>query len=221
MPRLARKNLRSNYLHIIVQGIDRKYIFNSDRLKKEYKSILKRNLNKTNINMLAYCIMDNHAHMLIYSEKIEEITKLMQRTNTSYVRLYNRVGYVFRDRYYTQPITTEKQLFNCLAYIHNNPVKAHIIEKLGQYKYSSYLEYIGNKELITKDSIKLIFGNEKEYIEVFDKMHKKDNIEDIMNIHEDYKNSNSIIEEFLNENNMTIEEIKNNEEKFGEILLNL
>lgn len=101
MPRLARKNLRSNYLHIIVQGIDRKYIFNSDRLKKEYKSILKRNLNKTNINMLAYCIMDNHAHMLIYSEKIEEITKLMQRTNTSYVRLYNRVGYVFRDRYYT------------------------------------------------------------------------------------------------------------------------
>lgn len=225
MSRIARKNLESNYLHIIVQGIEQTYIFKKDTFKKSYKSILKRNMSETNIKILAYCIMGNHMHILIYSEDVNEISKLMQRTNTSFAKLYNkinnRVGYVFRDRYYTQPITTEKQLFNCLAYIHNNPIKANLVEKLDKYKYSSYSEYLKDKDLITSDSIKLVFGNEKNYKEMFYKIHQRDNIEDIVDIHDSYKSAESIIKEFMNDKNMTIEEIRNNEKLFSELLMNL
>ncbi len=197
MPRVARKNLSSPYVHIIVQGINKEYIFNSDMLKNKYKSILKRNLKDVNASILSYCIMNNHAHILIYSESIDEITLLMKKSNTSYAKFYNkinnRVGYVFRDRYYTQTILNEKHLFNCIAYIHNNPVMAGIVSNIFEYKYSSYLEFIYKKELITNKSIKLIFGNDKYYIEDFQQIHKNYVSEDIMDIDNNEKEDFKLI----------------------------
>ena len=133
MPRIARKNLDCSYLHIIVQGINKEYIFNEESLKCLYKSILKKYLLESNICILAYCIMDNHIHILMHSNDIKEISKLMHKTNTSYAKAYNkykkRVGYVFRDRFYSQMILSEQQLYNCIVYIHNNPVKANIVSQ--------------------------------------------------------------------------------------------
>lgn len=90
MPRLARMYIESQYLHIIVQGINKEYIFKGIEAKERYKATLKKNLLDTKVKVLAYCIMDNHVHILLYSEKIEEITKLMQKTNTSYAKWYNK-----------------------------------------------------------------------------------------------------------------------------------
>ena len=82
--------------------------------------------------------MNNHAHLLIFREKSEYVGKYMQRLNTSYSQFYNkinnRVGYVFRNRYYSQDILTAQQLYNCLRYIHNNPVKAEITRTMKEYK---------------------------------------------------------------------------------------
>ena len=49
-----------------------------------------------------------------------------------------RVGYVYRDRFKTQVINNEKHLYNCILYIHNNPVKANMCKKTSEYKFSSY-----------------------------------------------------------------------------------
>ena len=225
MPRLSRKNIQSNYLHIIVQGIDRKFIFNNSKLKQTYKNLLKKYILETNIEILAYCIMDNHVHILVYGEKIDEISKLMQRINTSYAKFYNsinkRVGFVFRDRYYSQPILSKNQLFNCLVYIHNNPVKAKMVKKMEDYPYSSYLEYYGEKDLISNKSIKLIFDSYENYIKQFNIIHKNYDIEDIIEVIDNYKSSEEIIREFINNNNKKLEEIKNEEELFGSLLIKL
>lgn len=178
MARVARKDLESNYLHITIQGINKEYIFQDNNLKDAYLNILKKNLKETEISILAYCIMDNHAHFLVHCENIKEVSKFMQKNNTSFAILYNklnnRVGYVFRNRYSTQMILSEVQLFTCLAYIHNNPVKAHIVDNPKKYLYSSYLQYLNPKELITEKSIKLVFGSSENYIDIFNKIHKKE-----------------------------------------------
>lgn len=224
MPRLARKYIESSFNHIIIQGINKEFIFENNYLKERYKHILKENLLKTNVKILAYCIMDNHAHILVYSDEIKEVTKLMHDTNTKYAKLYNnvkkRVGYVFRDRYYSQMILTQEQLYNCIVYIHNNPVKANIANKKENYIYSSYREYLGKKDLITNEGIELIFGSDINYLELFNQIHKKDNIENIADIKEE-KSSDKIIEEYLKNNNKEIEEIVNDESKFCELLLKL
>lgn len=167
MPRIARRDSKSNFYHVIVQGINREYIFETDLNIKKYKDLILKKLDKSNIEILAYCIMNNHAHFLIYCEKIEYLSKYMQRLNTCYSRFYNninkRVGYVFRDRYLSQSILDEKQLYNCLNYIHNNPVKAGIVKNASEYKYSSYYEFVTEKSIITDKGIELLFGLKKDY----------------------------------------------------------
>ena len=224
MPRLARKDLKSSYCHVIVQGINKEYIFKEDYLKDAYKNLLKRNLEEIDVKILSYCIMDNHAHLLIYSDKIEYMTELMRKVNTSYAMIYNsmknRVGYVFRDRYYTQMILSEDQLLNCIAYIHYNPVNAKMVLKMNEYQYSSYREYIGKKDLITKEGIKLVFGSSKNYIETFKEIHKKKEIEDIIDIVEK-ETCEKVIEDFLREKGKKLEEIKQSNEELKELLLKL
>ena len=224
MPRLARKNIQSPYCHVIVQGINREHIFKEDYLKDTYKNILKKYLKEIEVKILSYCIIDNHAHFLIYSDKTEYMTKLMRKVNTSYAMLYNslnnRIGYVFRDRYFTQMISSEEQLYNCIVYIHNNPVKAKIVSKMNEYKYSSYREYIGKKELITNEGIKLVFGSSKNYIATFKEIHKNVEIGDIIDIIE-REASEEILKDFLKERGKKLEEIEQNENEFRELLLKL
>lgn len=141
MPRIPRKSISSYYIHIITQGIKKEYIFENDSYKKYYINLLNNIIKKyNNTKILAYCVMDNHAHLLIYTKEITELSKIMSRVNTSYGIFYNkikeRVGYVFRNRYYSQEIADENHLLNTLVYIHRNPIKAGIVKEFNSYKYS-------------------------------------------------------------------------------------
>ena len=146
MPRLPRKSHESSFFHIIVQGIKKEYIFNKDILIKKYIELLSSAIKDYKIQILAYCIMSNHAHILLYTEKISEMSSYMHNVNQKFAQFYNhineeRVGYVFRDRYKSEPIFTENSLIRCIRYIHNNPVKANMVKSAKDYKYSSYHNY--------------------------------------------------------------------------------
>ena len=142
MPRISRKSIQSSFFHVITQGIDKSYIFdNSEDIKYYIKNIYDLQT-KHSIKIIAYCIMNNHAHILVETEKIEDLSRFMQKLNTRYGMYYNkkyrRVGYVFRDRYKSEGIYDERHLCNCINYIYENPVKAGICEKAFQYPYSNY-----------------------------------------------------------------------------------
>lgn len=197
MPRKARNSNKSCFYHAIVQGIRKEYIFEEREDILKFKELILKKLENSNIVILAYCIMNNHAHFLVYTENSQYLAKYMQKVNTSYGRYYNkkfnRVGYVFRDRYYTQEILSMKQLYNCLAYIHNNPVKANMVENVSEYKYSSYNEYLKKKEIITNESVKLLFGSSINYEEQYMFIHKIMNNDKFVDVKE------KKIEDFISE----------------------
>ena len=124
--------------------------------------------------------MSNHVHILIHTENVGELSKLMKTLNEDYARYYNyvknRVGYVYRDRYLSEPITNRNYLLNCISYIHNNPVKAGIVKKCEEYKYSSYNDYINKTNYINDDILELLFNKRslplKEYIDLHTKKQK-------------------------------------------------
>lgn len=174
MPRVARKNLRGNFFHIVVQGLNKEYIFDKEKYICKYKTIMFEKLKKVDITILGYCIMSNHAHILIFSEEIATISKYMQLLNSTYSNFYNnqekRVGYVFKDRFYSQEILNRKHLYNCLKYIHNNPIKSGICKNMNEYPHSSYNEFLKERYIITSQSIELLFDN-NNYIEQFYELH--------------------------------------------------
>ena len=213
MPRGARKESKSCFYHTIVQGINKEYIFGKEEYIQMYKKIISKKLKDSNVTILAYCIMNNHAHFLMYSEKSAFISKYMQKLNIAYSTFYNkvnkRVGYVFRDRFYSQEILSQRQLYICLKYIHNNPVKAKITKNMSEYKHSSYNEFFGEKCIIDDESLKLLFGTTKNFKEQFNFIHNTldDDNEIFIDIKE--KNISDFIYEMEETYNKKINEMKN------------
>ncbi len=145
MSRIARNLIETCFFHNMTQGINKEYIFEESRCKKKYMELLQKETNKFNINLIAFTIMDNHAHILLYTENIKNMSLFMKKINEKFAMYYNyineRVGIVFRSRYKSQPILSERQLMNCIKYIFNNPVRAKIVLRPEEYIYSNFQEF--------------------------------------------------------------------------------
>ena len=155
----------------MVQGVNKEFIFYKEEYIKKYISIIKENMIGHNFTLLAFCIMNNHAHFLIYTEDIEDFGSFMKRVNQLYAQMYNReenrCGVLFRNRYQIQPIYDENYLIKCIKYIHNNPVKANMVSKCEDYPYSSYKDYINNSGVTKSEIMRKIYGDKCNYIELF------------------------------------------------------
>ena len=158
MARIARKHLEGKYFHVMVQGIGKEKVFPDDNSKGYYLSVMKEAKVENKIFIFAFCVMENHAHILIKAEKIKNISLFMKEINGEYARYYNstrrRVGYVFRGRFRSEVINDEKYLLNCISYIQNNPVKAGLVEDAKEYNYSSYKNYINHSGIIDFEEAK-------------------------------------------------------------------
>ena len=153
MARIARQNIETRYTHVMMQGIGKEYIFPDEDSKGYYLTCIQKAQKVIDGKILAFCIMGNHAHLLVCMKKPEELGKFMQKTNTLYAKYYNRtkkrVGYVFRDRFKSEGITNSKYLLNCVVYIQNNPVKANIVKNAEDYLYSSYKNYLTGQGVVS------------------------------------------------------------------------
>jgi len=153
MPRCARVLVDGGYYHAINRGNDKRKLF---RCKKDYRvmlSIIKRYLEKFQVNIVHYCLMPNHIHLLITSLTAEALPKFMQAILQVYAihykESYNSVGFVYQNRYKSRLIENERYLLDCARYIERNPVRAKIVEKPEDYEWSSYRAYaLGSKDPI-------------------------------------------------------------------------
>lgn len=220
MPRMARKSLETSFFHIMVQGMNKEYIFNSRNDKDKYLYIINKYKDEYNVELLSYCIMDNHTHLLIYTEQISDMSKFMHSVNCSYSVYYNkindRVGYVFRDRYKSEPIYKEDYLLKCINYIHMNPVKAGIVRDAKEYNYSSCNQYIKN-EGISKSKILSDTLGIDDYSKVFKDMSSNQYFMDI-DINEDEKIV-FLIDEYQNVKKVNLDKIKNDKELIKDLII--
>ena len=156
MPRLPRKMVETQYFHVMVQGLNRENIFEREASKGFYLKSLNEKKSEADIKLLAYCLMDNHAHMLVWAKTAEDLGTYFRKVNAEFAQVYNkhyeRVGYVFRDRFKSEPIYDIKYLGNCIRYIHNNPVKANMVAYAEDYQYSSYINFLEQRGIVDFDA---------------------------------------------------------------------
>jgi putative transposase len=148
MVRQARRRSESGIYHIMQRGNERKAVFIDDEDKNRYIAVALQK--KEEIEMYAYCIMDNHVHMVIgEKESGQSIETYMKRVGITYAayfnRKYKRVGHVFQDRFRSGSVEEERYLYGVIRYVHKNPIKAGMSDGL-DYPWSSYSWYVGRKE---------------------------------------------------------------------------
>lgn len=206
MARKARENYDSSYFHVVTQGYEKKYIFNEEYLKEKYLNLLIEEMNNFEVEILEYCIMDNHAHILLYCSNVKQMSSYMKKVNSKYATFYNRkyerVGNAFRDRFLSEPIKSEKHLYSCMAYVHMNPVIAKMVARPELYKYSSYKDFLNKSGIVTDSVLVKLFGSNENYFDLFNFIHFETGIgieykKDLPNL--SFQKSKQIIEYVLRE----------------------
>ncbi|MDO4299970.1 MAG: transposase [Clostridia bacterium] len=165
MARHNRIKSSTNIYHVIWRGVGQQNIFIEDYDYKKFLWILSDCKKSFDMKIYAYCLMTNHIHLLI---RVENISEAMGRLGGNYAQWFNtkygRVGHLFQDRFLSEPVEDDRYLLTAIRYIHQNPVKAYMAEKVDDYKWSSFKHYIYNSDLVDKD---LIMGmmSKKQFIE--------------------------------------------------------
>ena len=158
MPREARKESGTGIYHVMMRGINHQNIFEDAEDHYQFINTLDRMRVKyddngtpcgSNCTYYAYCLMSNHFHLLI-RERDEKVGDTVKRIASSYVYYYNRKygrdGHLFKERFKSEPVNDMAYFTTLLRYIHQNPLKAGIVEKVKDYEFSSWGEYDGAVE---------------------------------------------------------------------------
>jgi REP element-mobilizing transposase RayT len=179
VPRGSREKSITQVYHLMQRGINGQIIFIDDEDYSKFLSTIKEYKNMCGYEIYAFCIMNNHVHLLIKEGK-EELGLVMRRVGAKYVYWYNnkykRTGHLFQDRYKSEPVNDESYLMTVLRYIHMNPTKAGIVHNIFQYNWSSYNDYIGIADVCdTQFILKLFNDDKKTAIRLFKKFHNEEN----------------------------------------------
>lgn len=126
---MARIPGATGWAHIILRGINRENLFYDEADYERMASTLNRFQKELGFKTAAFCLMSNHAHLLIYSDD-GAYAQIMKKITVSYAvyynRKYDRVGHVFQDRFRSEPVNDEAYLMAVVRYIYQNPQKAGI-----------------------------------------------------------------------------------------------
>lgn len=151
MARPLRLSFENAVYHITARGNRKENIFYSDRDRNVFLDKMNETFVKFSFVCYAYCLMDNHYHLVIKTP-LPNISEGMHNLNTSYANWFKAkhdiVGVVFQGRYKSILVDEDNYALVVTVYVHVNPHKAGIVKNPEDYKWSSYLDYIGERKPI-------------------------------------------------------------------------
>lgn len=150
MPRTARILIDQGYYHIVTRGIEPRKLFRCPQDFKTFRGIVRKNLVSFKIDILNYCFMPNHLHLLIQAQIALDLAKFMRLILQIYVNHFRKknksVGYVYQNRYENKLIDNDVYLLECCRYIERNPLRSKLVANLSDYPWSSFSYYAMGKE---------------------------------------------------------------------------
>ncbi len=149
MARQWRIEFEGALYHILSRGNQQQDIFLGDEDRNCFLDILSAMSERFAVDIFAYVLMDNHYHILLRTQK-PNLSKSMQWMGTTYTRRFNlnhfRSGHLFQGRYKSIIVENDAYLLRLSYYIHRNPLRAGLVERLADYPWSSYSAYAYKKK---------------------------------------------------------------------------
>ena len=132
MPGRYVKFVKGNFYHVYNRGANKQKIFLEADNYLYLLKLLKKNTEKYYLAVIAYCLMPNHYHFLLRVDGDKDLSLCISSTFNSYVQAinkrYDRVGFLFSERFKAIHVSGDPYLIHLCRYIHRNPLRA----KLGQ-----------------------------------------------------------------------------------------
>ena len=164
MTRKPRGISKTGIYHIMLRGINHCHLFEESADFTKFLGILNRLKTNHPVRIVAFCLMDNHVHLLLREQSPGIVSKAMHSLLTQYASWFNnkyqRSGTLFANRFKSECVESDKYLLSVLKYIHLNPVRAGIAEKPGSYQWSSYRVILQNTtSLVDTQYVLGLFAN--------------------------------------------------------------
>ncbi len=193
MPRKPRFKLPGTPQHIIQRGNNRMACFFCEQDYLQYLEDLSASAGKYQCRVHAYVLMTNHIHLLVTPDEPSGISRFMQALGRRYAyyvnQKYKRTGTLWEGRYKACLVDSEAYLLTCMRYIELNPVRAGMVEKPGNYPWSSYRSNaIGEANDLIKPHTVYLAINQSDllrleaYREMFRKQINKTQIDEIRKV---------------------------------------
>lgn len=142
MTRPLRIESADTFYHVLSRGNEGRRIFQTDRDYLRFLELLGEFSERFEIEVWSYVLMINHYHLLLRTRQAN-LSRAMQWLGVAYSTWFNakhrRIGHLFQGRFKSFLIEEEDYLVRLLLYIHRNPVRAGLVERLAQYRWSSYV----------------------------------------------------------------------------------
>jgi len=140
MPRIARVVIPGCPHHLIQRGNRRLRVFFSDEDKAFYLALLKRQIEKHGISIWAFCLMDNHVHLIAVPKAGDSFAKGIGEAHRKYTTVINTredwKGFLWQGRFISYPLE-DLHLFAAVRYVERNPVRARMAKNAEDYSWSS------------------------------------------------------------------------------------
>ncbi len=157
MPRTARIVIPLVPHHITQRGNNQQDVFFTNKDRGVYLKLLKKQSTKYNVEILGYCLMSNHVHILAIPCEEDSLAKSIGRTHLIYAQYINelqkRSGHLWQNRFFSCPLDT-RHFWAAMQYIERNPVRANLVEHPADYKYSSAAAHVTQKDPLGLINIK-------------------------------------------------------------------
>jgi putative transposase len=148
MPRLARAVSVGFAHHITQRGNNRQDVFFVDYDRRVYLELLKEQADKYSLELVGYCLMSNHIHIVAIPHEQDSLAKAVGRTHfryTQYInRFHRRSGHLWQGRFYSCALD-ERHFWLAMKYIELNPVRARLCRKPWRYEWSSAAGHVDEK----------------------------------------------------------------------------
>lgn len=165
MPRAARVDIKNQYYHVINRASARLVLFNTKKDYGLFEAVLVEAKNKYKIDILAYCCMPNHFHMILSPREDGELSKFMYWFTMTLTQRWHAAqgttgsGHIFQGRYKSFIIQKDAHLLSVIRYVERNPLRAKLVEVLKDWEYSSFYRRVfaspKQKSIITDPPIEL------------------------------------------------------------------
>lgn len=142
MPRRARIRIPGMPLHIVQRGHNRSNCFHAETDRLYYLRLVGKLAGSNRCSVHAYVLMTNHVHLLVTADQPEDVSGFMKQTAQAYAQFVNRTyghsGSPWEGRFRSSVVQSEEYLLACYRYIELNPVRAGLVIRPEDYRWSSY-----------------------------------------------------------------------------------